>query len=244
MMSVQGEESQIVTVLHDVIEDTSVTVDDLRAAGFNENILAAVLLVTHRKVEPYAEYVVRCRANEVARRVKLADLGDNTRLDRTILRPQRFEADVARLRKYVLSYKYLTDQITEEQYRTLMGGEGGRVMPVTTDARRPPICAAGQPVLSDDSSWHFQEGRNRAVFTTKPVLKDGHPILLVTHDGDGDWQFLCGTTNRPEDWQLVSLACIFERDRIIAEVADLAEGWTAFRPAKGGTWRRGKVEEG
>jgi HD domain len=120
MQRVQGEEAMIVGVLHDVIEDTSVTADDLRHAGFSEKVVAAVLLVTHRKDESYADYVVRCKGNDIARRVKLADLEDNSRLDRTILRPQRFEADVARLRKYVLSYKYLTDQITEEQYRTLM----------------------------------------------------------------------------------------------------------------------------
>ena len=124
MMSVEGEEAQIVAVLHDVIEDTSVTADDLRQAGFSEKIIAAVLCVTHSKDDSYAEYVVRCRANPIARQVKLADLKDNSRLDRTILRPQRFEADVARLRKYVLSYKYLTDQITEQQYRELMGGGG------------------------------------------------------------------------------------------------------------------------
>ena len=63
---------------------------------------------------------MRCKGNEIARRVKLADLEDNSRLDRTILRPQRFGDDVARLRKYVLSYKFLTDQVTETQYRTLM----------------------------------------------------------------------------------------------------------------------------
>src|SRR5258708_1687614 len=124
MMSVEGEEAQIVAVLHDVIEDTTVTADDLRQAGFSENILAAVLCVTHSKDESYADYVVRCKANPIARQVKLADLKDNCRLDRTILRPQRFEADVARLRKYVLSYKYLTDQITEQQYRELMGKGG------------------------------------------------------------------------------------------------------------------------
>jgi hypothetical protein len=116
MMRVQGEEAQIVAVLHDVIEDTPVTADDLRRAGFSEVVLAAVLCVTHRKGEPYTNYVIRCKGNEVARRVKLADLEDNSRLDRTILRPDRLDADVARLRKYVLSYKYLTDQITEEQY--------------------------------------------------------------------------------------------------------------------------------
>ena len=54
---------------------------------------------------------------------KLADLADNSRLDRTILRPQRMDADVARIRRYVLSYKFLTDQITEQQYRTLMEAE-------------------------------------------------------------------------------------------------------------------------
>lgn len=119
MMSVQGEEAQIVAVLHDVIEDTSVTVDDLRRAGISEKVVAALLCVTHGK-EPYAEYVVRCKGNEIARRVKLADLEDNSRLDRSILRPERFDADVARLRKYFLSYKFLTDQISEQQYRRLM----------------------------------------------------------------------------------------------------------------------------
>lgn len=119
MMSVQGEEAQIVAVLHDVIEDTSVTADDLRRAGFSEKVVHAVLCVTHGK-EPYAEYVVRCKDNDIARRVKLADLEDNSRLARTILRPERFDADVARLRKYFLSYKFLTDQITEQQYRRLM----------------------------------------------------------------------------------------------------------------------------
>ena len=120
MMSVAGEEAQIVAVLHDVIEDTPVTADDLRQAGFSEKGIDAVLCVTHEQDEPYAEYVIRCKANEIARRVKLADLEDNSRLARTILRPERFDADVARLRKYFLSYKFLTDQITEQQYRTLM----------------------------------------------------------------------------------------------------------------------------
>jgi len=120
MMSVDGAEAQIVAVLHDVLEDTSVTADDLRQAGFSEKVVDAVLAVTHDQEEPYAEYVIRCKSNEIARRVKLGDLEDNSRLARTILRPERFEADVARLRKYFLSYKFLTDQISEQQYRALM----------------------------------------------------------------------------------------------------------------------------
>src|SRR5262249_48275135 len=52
MMSVEGAEAQIVAVLHDVIEDTTVTADDLRGAGFGEEVIAAVLCVTHRKEQP------------------------------------------------------------------------------------------------------------------------------------------------------------------------------------------------
>jgi guanosine-3',5'-bis(diphosphate) 3'-pyrophosphohydrolase len=124
MSGVEGAEAQVVAVLHDVIEDTPVTADDLRREGFSEAIVAAVLCVTHSRDEPYADYVVRCKGNEVARRVKLADLKDNARLDRTILRLDRIEHDLARIRRYVLSHKFLTDQITETQYRGAMQGSG------------------------------------------------------------------------------------------------------------------------
>jgi hypothetical protein len=120
MGRVEGEEAQIVAILHDVVEDTKVTLDDLRRAGFSEAVLAAVLCVTHRRDQPYADYVVACKKNPIARQVKLGDLADNCRLDRSILRPQRLQPDLARIHRYFLSYKYLTDQITEEEYRSLM----------------------------------------------------------------------------------------------------------------------------
>src|SRR5947208_3305666 len=91
MARVEGLEAKVVAVLHDVIEDTQVTADDLREAGFGEPIVAAILCVTHRKDESYAEYVVRCKGDEFARRVKLADLEDNTRPERILLRPDRLE---------------------------------------------------------------------------------------------------------------------------------------------------------
>jgi HD domain-containing protein len=120
MSRVEGEEAQIVAILHDVVEDTKVTLDDLRRAGFSEAILAAVQCVTHLKDVPYADYVVGCKQNPIARQVKLGDLADNCRLDRTILRPQQLERDLARIHRYFLSHKYLTDQITEKEYRSLM----------------------------------------------------------------------------------------------------------------------------
>jgi hypothetical protein len=60
--------------------------------------------------------------NEVARRVKLADLEDNARPSRALLRPDRIEPDMSRLRKYFLAYKFLTGLMTRGQYRAAMGG--------------------------------------------------------------------------------------------------------------------------
>ena len=68
MIAVEGEPAKVVAILHDVIEDTAITEDDLRREGFSERVLAALACVTHRKGEPYAEYVVRCKGDEIARR--------------------------------------------------------------------------------------------------------------------------------------------------------------------------------
>lgn len=63
-------------------------------------------------------------------------------------------------------------------------------------------CAAStrerQPILAHRRGWRFFEPQNQAVFTTRPVLDDGLPILRVVHDADGDWQFLCGDDDRPQ----------------------------------------------
>ena len=104
--------------------------------------------------------------------------------------------------------------------------------------------AQHQPVLSDDRSWPFREGANRAVFATKPVIEEGHPILFVSHDEEGDWQFLCGTTNQPEDGLVVSLGEIVHRDPAIGELADLPEGWRATRHDDRAPWVREPILPG
>lgn len=120
MDGVEGLDAKIVAVLHDVVEDTSVTLVDLEREGFSAVVLAAVRCVTHDASVSYADYVVGCRANPIARSVKLSDLADNTRLSRTIVRPQALRRDTNRFAKYLLSHSFLTDQITEEQYRAAM----------------------------------------------------------------------------------------------------------------------------
>jgi (p)ppGpp synthase/HD superfamily hydrolase len=122
MMRVEGEVAQMVAVLHDTIEDTALSEDDLRRAGFSEAVIAGVLACTHRRGESYTDYVIRCSRLDASRQVKLADLAENVGLDRVLVRPGRLEPDLARVRRYLLSYKFLIGQHSEAEYRSLMAG--------------------------------------------------------------------------------------------------------------------------
>ncbi|MCM3143020.1 MULTISPECIES: HD domain-containing protein [Brevibacillus] len=82
MMKMPSKESMIVAVLHDVLEDTEVTKEDLFQAGFSNEIVEAVLAVTRDEDETYMEFVKRAKRNPIARLVKLADLEDNCDLSR------------------------------------------------------------------------------------------------------------------------------------------------------------------
>jgi (p)ppGpp synthase/HD superfamily hydrolase len=124
MAAVEGDDAKIVAILHDVVEDTTVTIDDLRREGFSEELLAGVACVTHHRDEPYTDYVVRCKNLPLARKVKLADLADNSRPDRCLLRADRIDRDLARIHRYMLSYKFLIDRLSESDYRSLMAVYG------------------------------------------------------------------------------------------------------------------------
>ena len=91
------EITTVVALLHDVVEDTDYTLEDIRALGFPEEVVAALTLLTHDPAVPYMEYVARIGRDPVARAVKLADLGHNsdiTRLDRVT------QKDLDRVEKY------------------------------------------------------------------------------------------------------------------------------------------------
>ena len=54
--------------------------------------------------------------------------------------------------------------------------------------------------------WPFTDASNTAVFTTRDVIEEGKPILLVTHDqDDGAWQFHTGKTVPASDAKIVAL---------------------------------------
>ena len=72
------EETCIVAILHDVVEDTDVTLDELKEAGFSENVINAINLLTHRDGVPYLDYVRALKDDPIASVVKLADLNHNS----------------------------------------------------------------------------------------------------------------------------------------------------------------------
>lgn len=76
------EATTIVALLHDVVEDTDYTLDDLTRMGFDDTVTDALALLTHKKGVPYLEYVAKLKNNPIARAVKLADLRHNSDLSR------------------------------------------------------------------------------------------------------------------------------------------------------------------
>ena len=100
----QDEETTIVALLHDVIEDTEYTLDDLRKRGFGDSVLAAIILMTHEDGVPYMDYVEKIKTNPIARTVKLADLRHNSDMTRfDVVTPR----DQERAEKYLATIKLL-----------------------------------------------------------------------------------------------------------------------------------------
>lgn len=84
--------------------------------------------------------------------------------------------------------------------------------------------------------WPFPDAQAKKVYTTRFVLEEGKPILVVAHDPDGEWEFLCATTDDPKDARQVSLAFMLDLDPSVAGVADLPTGWRAYRESTEGHW--------
>ena len=76
------EYTTCVALLHDVVEDTDITLDDLKKEGFPKEVTDAIVLMTHDDDVPYLEYVAKIKRNPIATSVKLADLKHNSDLTR------------------------------------------------------------------------------------------------------------------------------------------------------------------
>ncbi|MBF0182913.1 MAG: bifunctional (p)ppGpp synthetase/guanosine-3',5'-bis(diphosphate) 3'-pyrophosphohydrolase [Magnetococcales bacterium] len=98
MLRAGSEEAKIIAVLHDTIEDTSLTLEQLQAEGFSETVLTVLDLLTHRAGHTYPEYMERVMTHPLAMQIKLLDLEDN--MDVRRLQSQLSEHDRQRLAKY------------------------------------------------------------------------------------------------------------------------------------------------
>ncbi|MBK7179692.1 MAG: HD domain-containing protein [Chloroflexi bacterium] len=108
MFQMATEEEMITAVLHDVVEDSDVTLDALRQAGFSEKVITAVAAVSRQDDETYEEFIRRLRPNALAAKVKLADLTDNMDIRRLkTITPK----DLARIEKYHHAWIALTSPI-------------------------------------------------------------------------------------------------------------------------------------
>lgn len=107
MLQMDDDLSRIVAVLHDVVEDTSVSSEALRVEGFSDEVLQALEGLTKRPGEAYSAFIDRAGANPVSRRVKLADLRDNSNLAR-ITSPT--DVDRARGEKYAAAIRRLQER--------------------------------------------------------------------------------------------------------------------------------------
>jgi len=92
------ENSTLAALLHDTVEDTSLTFSDLEREGFPSPVIEAVKVLTHRKGTPYLEYIKRVKENPIARAVKKADIEHN-------MNPSRMEVITPEWRTKLQLYK-------------------------------------------------------------------------------------------------------------------------------------------
>jgi (p)ppGpp synthase/HD superfamily hydrolase len=100
-------QASIVSYLHDVIEDTSISTADLRKSDIPEACIVAIELLTKKKGQDYWEYLSEIKQNKLARAVKIADMLHNSDLSRL---PHITDEDKLRREKYLKGIAFLTDE--------------------------------------------------------------------------------------------------------------------------------------
>ena len=106
MFAVEGDTARMAGILHDVVEDTDVTFDQLREMGYNEEVIEALDCLTRRDDETYAKFVERANANPIARQVKIADIEDNMDIRRL---HEVTDTVTGRLQRYLKAWRRLKE---------------------------------------------------------------------------------------------------------------------------------------
>lgn len=107
MAKMDTDEERSVALLHDVIEDSDLTEQDLLSYGIPPNIIDAVKLLSKKEGESYEDFINRISFNELASKVKMADIEDNMNLLRLDVISSK---DLARVAKYHNAWKQLNNQ--------------------------------------------------------------------------------------------------------------------------------------
>ena len=103
----KDENTTIVALLHDIVEDTPCTIDELRNIGFDNQIIEAISIMTHNESVPYMEYIRQIKPNPIAKAVKLADLKHNSDLTRLDMITEK---DLKRVEKYQTAISILNEE--------------------------------------------------------------------------------------------------------------------------------------
>ena len=102
----QTEETTVVALLHDLVEDTDYTIDDLTSMGFSKTVTDAIAFMTHADGVAYMDYVREIKNNPIAKAVKLADLKHNSDLTRLDIVDEKA---LKRKEKYAKAIKLLEE---------------------------------------------------------------------------------------------------------------------------------------
>ena len=103
-------------LLHDILEDTSATEDDLIQAGICPNVTQSVKRLTRFAHIDYADYILALAEDPIAKEVKIADLEDNYAIGRVKYRSEHRLEDARRLERYILSHRFLSGHLQRTEY--------------------------------------------------------------------------------------------------------------------------------
>jgi len=149
----QTTEEKIAGVLHDVVEDSSWTFEQLAAEGFSPRIIEALRCVTRlSESEPYDRFIARIKGNPLAVAVKLNDLTDNMDIRRL---PYISDKDVKRLKKYLKAYKQLIGEPVYSVYACRQDFPNAYT-PWTENDDAELLSPWGEGATVDELAEHFQ----------------------------------------------------------------------------------------
>ena len=206
-----SEDAVVVALLHDVVEDTDLSLDDIRARGFPKRVIEALALLAHDEATPYLDYVAKIKTNPLARAVKLADLEHNcdpSRLDKVE------EKDKARVEKYQKALAFLRGEPQSESNPPEAAFRKGYpefklLLETTRDAGEPNREDAEKALKNikkreRGEEYTLSEHLDAMVFSLlsnqrkwKPIEDNADRIREIFHNFDAAW-LVATATERPQ----------------------------------------------